>query len=179
MSSVKIEDKIFDDYLSEEEIKAAIHEVALAINRDYEGKDTLFLGILNGAFMFASDLLKEIELPCEISFVKLSSYQGTNSTGQVHELIGVKTDISNKHVVVLEDIVDSGLTLQKIYSMLQARNPQSIAVASLLFKPDAFEGDIPPQYVGKEIPNDFIVGYGLDYNQKGRNLRNIYKIREN
>lgn len=177
MESVEIEDKTFDLYLPENKIIEAIQRVAQEINQAYTGKDTLFLGILNGAFMFAGDLMKYIHFPCEISFVKLSSYQGTNSTGQVHELIGVKSDIKNKHVVVLEDIVDSGLTLQKIYSLLNAKSPKSVEMCSLLYKPEAFKGKIPPKYVGIEIPNDFIVGYGLDYNQKGRNLKDIYKIR--
>lgn len=176
MNTVKIGDKKFELFLSEEQILKAIQSVGKRINTDYAGKNVLFLGILNGAFMFAGDLMKEIDLSCEISFVKLSSYQGTNSTGQVHELIGVKTDLSNKHVVILEDIVDTGITLNKIYSMLSSNMPLSIEVAALLYKPEAFEGKHLPKYIGIEIPNDFIVGYGLDYDQKGRNYRDIYKI---
>ncbi|RFC54477.1 hypoxanthine phosphoribosyltransferase [Brumimicrobium aurantiacum] len=175
---MQIEDKKFELYLSEERIQESIKEVANRINEDYKGEKIIFVGVLNGAFMFAADLMKNIALDCEISFVKVSSYKGTSSTGQVHELIGLSTDIKDKHVVILEDIVDSGLTLSKLYSMIDHNSPTSVEVATLLYKPDAFKGKYPPKYVGIEIPNKFIVGYGLDYLEQGRNTRDIYQITE-
>jgi len=175
---VQIEDKKFELYLSEEKIQASIKQLAHQINTAYAGEEVVFVGVLNGAFMFAADLLKDITLECEISFVKVASYKGTSSTGKVHELIGLKTDIKDKHVIIIEDIVDSGLTLSKIYSMIDHNSPKSVEVATLLYKPEAFKGKYPPKYVGIEIPNKFIVGYGLDYLEKGRNTRDIYQITE-
>jgi len=175
---VQIEDKKFEPYLSEQEIQNSIKEVAERINIDYKGEEVIFVGVLNGAFMFAADLLKDINLKCEISFVKVTSYKGTSTTGKVHELIGLSTDIKDKHVVILEDIVDTGLTLSKLYSMIDHNSPKSVEVATLLYKPEAFKGKNPPKYYGIEIPNKFIVGYGLDYLEFGRNSREIFKIIE-
>lgn len=175
---MQVKDKTFKLYISEEEIKDAVHKVAKQINTAYKGEKVIFLGVLNGAFMFASDLLKEIDLTCEISFVKLSSYKGTASTGKVHELVGLTTDIKDKHVIILEDIVDSGLTLDKLYSMIELHSPKSVEVATMLYKPEAFKGNIPPKYIGIEIENKFIVGYGLDYQEEGRNTKAIYQITE-
>jgi hypoxanthine phosphoribosyltransferase len=173
---VQIKDKRFELYISEEEILNSIQKLAERINTDYKGEEIVFVGVLNGAFMFAADLMKDINLECEISFVKVTSYKGTSSTGKVHELIGLSTDIKNKHVVILEDIVDSGLTLSKLYSMIDHNSPKSVEVATLLYKPEAFQGKYPPKYVGLEIPNKFIIGYGLDYLEFGRNTRDIYQI---
>jgi len=175
---VQIKDKKFELYISEKEIQKSIQQVAKQINTDYKGEEIVFVGVLNGAFMFASDLLKEINLTCIISFVKVQSYKGTSSTGEVHELIGLTTDIKDKHVIILEDIVDSGLTLNKLYSMFDHHAPKSVEVATLLYKPDAFKGKYPPKYVGIEIPNKFIVGFGLDYLEEGRNTKDIYQITE-
>ena len=175
---MQIEDKKFEPYLSEQEIQNSIKEVAERINIDYKGEEVIFVGVLNGAFMFAADLLKDINLKCEISFVKVTSYKGTSTTGKVHELIGLSTDIKDKHVVILEDIVDTGLTLSKLYSMIDHNSPKSVEVATLLYKPEAFKGKNPPKYYGIEIPNKFIVGYGLDYLEFGRNSREIFKIIE-
>ena len=175
---MQIQDKKFELYLSEKEILESIKKVADRLNTDYKGEEIIFVGVLNGAFMFAADLLKDINLDCEISFVKVTSYKGTSSTGKVHELIGLSTDIKDKHVVILEDIVDSGLTLSKLYSMIDHNAPKSVEVATLLYKPEAFQGKYPPKYVGLEIPNKFIVGYGLDYLELGRNTRDIYQIKE-
>ncbi|WP_317045815.1 hypoxanthine phosphoribosyltransferase [Brumimicrobium salinarum] len=175
---MQIKDKSFELYISEKEIQDAIKEVAGKINSDYKNEEVVFVGVLNGSFMFASDLMKEVDLPCEISFVKVQSYKGVSSTGKVHELIGLTTDIKDKHVVIVEDIVDSGLTLSKIYSMIDHHAPKSVQVATLLYKPTAFKGKIPPKYFGLEIPNKFIVGYGLDYLEEGRNTRDIYQIIE-
>lgn len=173
---MQIKDKRFELYISEEEILNSIQKLAERINTDYKGEEIVFVGVLNGAFMFAADLMKDINLECEISFVKVTSYKGTSSTGKVHELIGLSTDIKNKHVVILEDIVDSGLTLSKLYSMIDHNSPKSVEVATLLYKPEAFQGKYPPKYVGLEIPNKFIIGYGLDYLEFGRNTRDIYQI---
>lgn len=175
---MQIKDKKFELYITEKEIQESIQRIARQINTDYNGETVIFIGVLNGAFMFASDLLKEIDLTCEVSFVKVHSYKGTSSSGNVHELIGLTTDVKNKHVVVVEDIVDSGLTLSKLYSMIEYHAPKSVEVATLLYKPDAFQGKFPPKYVGFEIPNKFIVGFGLDYLEEGRNTKDIYQITE-
>lgn len=175
---VKLEDKTFEVYITEEDLNNAINRLAEKINRDYAGKELFFIGILNGAFMFAGDLLKKITLPCTISFVKLASYEGASSSGKVHELIGLVNDLRNKNVIILEDIVDTGLTLDKIYSMIDHDHPSSLEVATLLYKPEAFNGANPPKYVGKEIENKFVVGYGLDYNGYGRNTKAVYKLKE-
>ncbi|HTO36860.1 MAG TPA: adenylate kinase [Brumimicrobium sp.] len=174
---MQVKDKTFQLYISESEILNAVQEVADQINSDYKNEKVIFIGVLNGAFMFAADLLKSITLDCEISFVKVSSYQGgTASSGEVRELIGLNTDVKDKHVILLEDIVDSGLTLSKLYTLMRLQSPKSLAVATMLYKPEAFKGEIPPKYVGIEIENKFIVGYGLDYEEEGRNTRAIYQI---
>ncbi|MDX1651064.1 MAG: hypoxanthine phosphoribosyltransferase [Brumimicrobium sp.] len=175
---MQIKDKDFELYIKELDIQKAVSRLAERINSDYEGKNLIFIGVLNGSFMFASDLLKQIHLPCEISFIKVSSYKGVSSIGKVHELIGLNNDLKGKHVVILEDIVDTGLTLDKIYSMIEHDEPDSLEVSCLLFKPDAFEGKRAPKYFGLEIPNEFVVGYGLDYLEEGRNSKEIYKLKE-
>lgn len=177
-SEVQIKDKNFELFLSETQIQKAISELAEKINKDYAGKDVIFLGILNGAFMFAGDLLKKIDLACEVSFIKVSSYSGTSTTGKVHELIGLVDSLKDKHVLIVEDIVDTGLTLDKIYSIIDHDAPSSLEVVSLLYKPDAFKGKHPPKYYGLDIPNKFVVGYGLDYLEHGRNTSAIYEIKE-
>lgn len=174
---MQIQDKEFELYIRSSEIQQAISSIAESISDDYKGKEVIFVGVLNGAFMFAADLLKKINFECEVSFIKLASYEGTKSTGKVHELIGLVNDIKDKHVIILEDIVDTGLTLDKIYSLINHDDPSSLEVATLLYKPKAFNGKHPPKYVGIEIPNNFIVGYGLDYNELGRNTEDIYKIK--
>lgn len=175
----QIHDKTFEIYLHSEEIQAKVQELAHQISTEYSGKELIFIAVLNGSFMFASDLMKKISIPCEISFVKVSSYHGTSSTGRIDELIGLNTDIAGKHVIILEDIVDTGITMNKIYTYLHSFEPQSLKIASLLYKPDAFEGKHKPDLVGFSIPNAFVVGYGLDYNEHGRNLESIYKLKEN
>ncbi|TNE56256.1 MAG: hypoxanthine phosphoribosyltransferase [Bacteroidetes bacterium] len=152
--------------------------MAAEIDREYRDKDLVFISVLNGSFMFASDLMKRITIPCEISFVKVSSYKGMNSSGRVDELIGLNTNIEDRDVIILEDIVDTGITMNKIYSYLDSFHPSSLKITSLLFKPDAFDGKHAPDQIGFSIPNDFVVGYGLDYNEKGRNLDAIYKLKE-
>jgi hypoxanthine phosphoribosyltransferase len=175
---IHLNDKTFEVFIHEVEILKEISSLADTINSEYQGKEIVFIAILNGAFMFASDLIKSISNPCEISFVKVSSYSGTSSKGRVDELIGLNTDLENKHVIILEDIVDTGITIDKIITLMKAESPASIKVCTLLFKPSAFLGKKEPDYVGFSIPNKFVVGYGLDYNEKGRNLREIYQLKE-
>jgi hypoxanthine phosphoribosyltransferase len=177
MSAIRLGDKTFVPYLYEEKILRAVGKVAETINKDMEGKNPLFLVVLNGAFLFASDLLRCITTDCEVSFIKLASYEGTSSSGVIKEMIGLTTEIKNRHVVIVEDIVDTGNTITHLAEQLKAKSPASVRVAALLFKPEAYKKEIPVDYVGIEIPNDFIVGYGLDYNGLGRNLRDIYVVK--
>lgn len=171
-----IKDKTFRKTMPEADILKQVKLVAEQINRDYEGRSPLFLSVLNGAFMFTSDLMKEINLDCSISFVKLSSYQGTMSTGNVHEVIGVTEDLTGRDIIIVEDIVESGLTMRQMMDSLAVRNPKSIRICTLFFKPSKLTTDIKIDYPVFTIPDDFIVGYGLDYDQLGRNLRDIYTI---
>ena len=178
MSIVKIKDKTFKTSIPEVEIQQRVKEVADHINRDMADKNPLLLAVLNGSFMFAADLMKNITIPCEISFVKLASYQGTQSTGEVKEVIGINEDLAGRTVIIVEDIVESGLTIQRMLDSLGTRNPDSIDVCTLLIKPDRLKVDLDIKYVAFSIPNDFILGYGLDYDQQGRNLRDIYTLME-
>lgn len=175
---VRLNDKTFRLYKSETEILSAVRNVAHQINEDYIGKRPLIVPVLNGSFMFASDLIKELMLDCELSFIKAASYHGTNSTGALATLIGLNENIEGRHILILEDIVDTGHTLAKILPVFKEKNPASVKIASLLFKPNALQADIKVDYVGLEIPNEFIVGYGLDYDGLGRNLRDIYQVIE-
>ncbi|MBB6610843.1 hypoxanthine phosphoribosyltransferase [Pontibacter sp. Tf4] len=174
--TITLHDCDFSTYLYEEEIIARISMLAEQIDKDYEGKNPLFLAVLNGSFMFAADLMKRVTIPCEIAFIRLSSYQDMNSTGKVREVLGLTEDVQGRHIVVLEDIVDTGHTVHNLINQLQAKGPASVEVASLLLKPDCLQHQLNVKYVAKAIPNDFVVGYGLDYNGLGRNLRDIYKI---
>lgn len=175
---IQLNDKSFDIFIRKEEIDREIIRLAHSLNTAYKGKPVVFLIVLNGAFMFASDLVKKINLDCEVSFVKVSSYVGTTTSGRVDELIGLNTDIRNKHIVIIEDIVDTGITIDKITTLLQVERPSSIEICSLLFKKDAFKGNQTPHYIGFTIPDKFVVGYGLDYNEKGRNIEEIYQLKE-
>ena len=176
MNKVKIKDKTFEISMSEADIKLRVKELAQQMSRDLEGKNPLFLAVLNGAFIFAADLMREMTIPCEISFVKLASYQGTTSTGKVHEVIGINEDLSGRTVVILEDIVESGLTIKRMMEQLGTRNPASVQVCSLFFKPEKLQEDLQLDYVAFCIPNDFILGYGLDYDQQGRGLKDLYTL---
>ncbi len=178
MDTIKVLDKKFKKFLSEEEILAQVKRVAQEINRDYEGKKPLFLCVLNGSFMFASDLLKEITLECNIHFVKLASYEGVISTGKVREVIGISQPLKGRDVIVVEDIVDTGVTMEHMLETLGTREPNSIQVCTLLCKPGKLQVDLDLKYVAMNIPDDFIVGYGLDYDGCGRNYRDIYKVCE-
>ena len=177
MKKIKLKDKEFGVSIPSDVIQKAIINVAAQINSDYKDVETpLFISILNGSFMFSSDLLKHINFNCEITFLKLSSYQGTSSTGTVKELIGINEKITGREVIILEDIVDTGITLEQILYELNKQNPKNIKVTTFLFKPEAYTKNIKIDYVGIEIPNDFIVGYGLDYDGIGRNLPDIYTL---
>lgn len=176
MSIIKIKDKSFKTFISEAEIQTRVKAVADKINRDLEGKNPLLLAVLNGSFVFAADLMRYITIPCEISFVKLASYQGTTSTGEIKEVIGLNEDISGRTVVIVEDIVDTGATMKRMIETLGTRNPKALHICTLLLKPDKLAVPLDIKYVAIEIPNDFIVGYGLDYDQQGRNLRDIYTL---
>jgi hypoxanthine phosphoribosyltransferase len=175
-NNIKILDKEFSVFISATEIEAAVDKVAQRINTDLKGKNPLFIVILNGAFMFASDLMKKITLDCEVSFVKLSSYVGTSSSQNVKKLIGINEELHGRSIIIVEDIIDTGLTMEKLIADIQKLQPDDIRLATCLFKPNAFQKSYPIDYVGIEIPNDFIVGYGLDYDGYGRNYPEIYKI---
>ena len=173
---IKILDKYFELYISYEKIIEEIKHIADQINNELKNERVIFLGVLNGAFMFASELLKMINFPCEVSFVKIASYAGDSTTGTVKRLIGVNEELKGKTVVIVEDIVDTGITTENIIRQLKGYDPISIKVASLFFKPQSFTKNYKIDYLGMEIPNEFIIGYGLDYMGMGRNLKNIYKL---
>lgn len=176
MSRIKVHDKEFELYIPQDQIERAISRLADEINRDMAGKSPLFLIVLNGAFMFAAELFKHVSIECEISFVKLSSYSGTASTSVIRELIGLDHSVAGRNIVLVEDIIDTGLTMQFTKEKLRKLEAKDVKIATLLFKPNAFRHDFHVDYIGMEIPNDFIVGYGLDYNEHARNLPDIYKI---
>ena len=176
MDIVKIKDKTFKISIPEAEILKHVKEIADRINHDMAGKNPLFLAVLNGSFMFAADLMKMITIPCEISFVKLASYQGVISTGSVKEVIGINEDLSGRTIIIIEDIIDTGLTMKRMIESIGTRNPESVHICTLLLKPEKLQEKLDVDYVAMEIPNDFIVGYGLDYDQQGRNLRDIYTV---
>lgn len=178
MENIKVRDREFAVSIPEEKIKARVAEVAAQISHDLEGKRPLFLAVLNGSFVFAADLLRGIETPCEISFVRMASYEGTSSTGAVKQLIGLKEDIKDRTVVIVEDIIDSGLTMVHLLELLKEKQPADIKIAALLVKPGNLKVELDIPYCCFEIPNDFIVGYGLDYDGEGRNLPSIYSVTE-
>jgi len=173
---VQVHDKYFKPFIAEEAIQREVSRMAREMNRDLASLDPIFLGILNGAFMFASDLYKQLNFPCQISFLKLASYSGTQSTGSVKQLIGINQELRDRVVVVLEDIVDTGVTLETIIRQLSGFEPAEIKVATFLHKPEATVREVKLDYVGMEIPNNFILGYGLDYDGYGRNFKEIYQL---
>jgi len=178
MDIITVKDKSFKPFISEESLQKSIKETATKINYDYRGKSPIFIGVLNGSFMFFSDLLKSIDLKCTVSFVKLSSYQGISSTGTVDELIGLNEDLKGKDIILVEDIVDTGNTIDKLYDIIKDKEANSIRVSTLLYKPEAYKKSYEIDYVSIEIPNKFVVGYGLDYDGLGRNLNSIYILNE-
>jgi hypoxanthine phosphoribosyltransferase len=175
--TVKVHDKEFELFISSLEISEMVDSLALKLTNDLKGKDVVFIGILNGAFIFAADLMRRIKMNCCISFIKMASYKGIHTTGKVETLIGLCQDLQGKTVVIIEDIIDTGLTVENVLKQIENYHPAEILVVALLFKCDACIKDIRIDYLGREIPNDFVIGYGLDYNGLGRNLQDIYKIR--
>ncbi len=178
MKRIKLLDREFELSIPYKKIDEAIEKIAVKMNKDLAEEKPLLICILNGSFMFAADLMKKLNFHCELSFVKLSSYEGTGTTGKVKELIGLSENIEGRTVVVLEDIIDTGITIEKIKKQLLGYAPKELKIASMLFKPESCKTEIEVDYVGLEIPNDFIVGYGLDYNGFGRNLPDIYTVVE-
>lgn len=176
MSIVKIKDKSFKVSIPESEIKARVKVLAQQMSKDLEGKNPLFLAVLNGSFIFAADLMREMTIPCEISFVKLASYQGITSTGKIKEVIGINEDLSGRTVVIVEDIVESGQTMKRMVESIGTRNPASVKICTLFFKPEKLKEELTLDYVAFRIPDDFILGYGLDYDQRGRGLKDVYTI---
>ena len=178
MSRVTIKDKTFETSIPEAEIQKRVKAVADRINSDFQGRVPVLLSVLNGSFVFAADLMRYLNSECEISFVKMASYEGTSSTGKVRKLIGVNTDLKGRDVIIVEDIVDTGVTMKNMLGMLKEYEPSSLHICTLLVKPEKLTVPLNIEYCAIEIPNDFIVGYGLDYDQLGRNLRDIYTVVE-
>ena len=176
MQKIQIKDKCFRTFIPEADILREVRRVAGEISRDLRNSNPLFVSVLNGAFMFTADLMKCLDIPCEVSFVKLASYEGTESTGKVKELVGLDEDIAGRTVVIVEDIVDTGITMERLVGTLRKKNPKEIRIAALLVKPDKMQVELRLDYVAMKIPNDFIVGYGLDYDGQGRNYRDIYTV---
>ena len=178
MEDIIIKGKKFKPVIPESEIKARVKAIAQRISSDMEGKNPLLLAVLNGSFVFAADLMREMTIPCEISFVKLASYQGTTSTGKIKEVIGVNEDLTGRTIIIVEDIIESGLTMKRMVETLGTRNPASVHICTLFQKPELLQVELNVEYVAMVIPNDFIVGYGLDYDQQGRQLRDVYSLAE-
>jgi hypoxanthine phosphoribosyltransferase len=178
MSTIRVHDKDFKPYISAEDIRKKVTELAGMLNRDYEHKHPVFIAILNGSFIFAADLFRELTIDAEISFIKLASYKGTKSSGQVISSIGLDTELFDRHVVIIEDIVDTGKTLNVFLPQLQHQQPLSLKIVALLHKPEATIYPMKVDYTGFEIPDKFVVGYGLDYNGLGRNNAAIYQLLE-
>ncbi|MCC7050857.1 MAG: hypoxanthine phosphoribosyltransferase [Bacteroidia bacterium] len=178
MEILQLNNKPFKSYISSIEIAESCTKMANQINSDYKNKRPLFLAVLNGSFIFAADLFRKINLPSDISFVKIASYSGTNSTEKINNLIGINENIEGRDIIIIEDIVDTGNTLHYLFEILKEKKANTIQIATLLFKPEAYKWNYPVQYVGKTIPNVFVVGYGLDYDGFGRNLNSIYILNE-
>jgi len=172
---VKLHDLEFEPYISEDEIMRVIDEISVLLNKDFANKNPVFLGVLNGSFMFASEIIKRFDGDCEISFVKMGSYEGTETTGNVKTLLGLNQNLKGRQVVLVEDIVDTGNTLVELDKILKEAEVEDYKVVTLFYKPEAYKKNIPVKYRGMEIPNEFIVGFGLDYNGLGRNLTQVYK----
>lgn len=178
MEKVEVQGKQFALFLSRNAIQERLAAMAEQMDRDLAGKDPLFLAVLNGAFMFASDLMKKLTILSQVSFVKLASYQGMQRGSKIHEVFGLTERIEGRTVVVLEDVVDSGHTMKQLVESLQTRSPKEIRIATLLFKPESMVCNIQPDYVAFEIPNNFVIGFGMDYNGYGRSLDQVYSIKE-
>jgi len=176
MSIIKLHDKYFKKYISQEKIANSIQILVDQVYKDCKNETPLFIGILNGSFMFMADFVRQYKGNCEVSFVKLASYQGTNSTGKIKQLVGINENLEGKTVVILEDIIDTGNTLEELYKIFNAKKLKQLKIATLFFKPDVFKKELPINYIGIPIPDKFIVGYGLDYDGLGRNLPSIYQL---
>jgi hypoxanthine phosphoribosyltransferase len=174
MLITQIKNRNFSIFINAQQLNNRITELASTISKDIADKDPLFIAVLNGSFMFAADLFKEFNFPCQISFVKIASYQGSKSTGNITELVGLKENIEGRHIILIEDIIDTGLTIQHLLEEVIAKKPASLRIATLLLKREALKIEINPEYVGFEVPNKFLIGYGLDYDGYGRNLKHIY-----
>lgn len=172
---VQVRDLVFSRFIGSEEIREKVLSLSSQINEDMKGKEPVFIPVLNGSFIFAADLIRGIDIPCEVSFVKMASYQGLQTAGTIKEVVGLQVDIFDRHVVVIEDIVDTGLTMKHLMDSFSRLKPASISIATLFLKPDSLKVELKLSYVGFRIPNKFIVGYGLDYNGQGRNLADIYQ----
>lgn len=178
MNEVKIHDKTFRILIDARKIQDRVKQIASEINAEYNGKRVLFLGVMNGSFLFAADLFKNINLECEISFIRVSSYSGLESSGKMKSVVGLNTDIKDRHVVIIEDIVDTGDTMKYLLEELNSKQPATVKIATMVFKPEALKHPLKPDYVGFEVPPEFLVGYGLDYDGLGRNLNDIYILKE-
>jgi hypoxanthine phosphoribosyltransferase len=176
LSSISLHDKQFTPYLPAAQILEAVRTMAARLNQDYAGQKPLFIAVLNGSFMFAADLMKQMTIDCEVAFIRVSSYEGTASTGEIKEILGLQEEVAGRHLVVVEDIVDTGHTMQALLQQLQAKQPASVEVATLFTKPECLQHELSMRYIGIELPNEFIVGYGLDYNGLGRNYPDVYKV---
>ena len=174
-----VKDKNFEIYISSQKIKNKVKELARQINQDYKGRHLLFISILNGSYVFTADLLREIDLSCEISFIKIASYSKMENTGDLQELIGLNENIFQRDVILIEDIIDSGKTMENLLEKMESLGPNSVEVATLLMKPEALNIDLAIKYIGFEIPQEFVIGYGLDYDGAGRNYKDIYQSKEN
>jgi hypoxanthine phosphoribosyltransferase len=179
MPPIKLHDKTFDSYLSEQQIQEKVKQIAEQLNHDYKGRRPLFIAILNGSFMFAADIFKNLNIDAEICFIKLASYKGMKSSGNVITAIGLDVDLFGRDVVILEDIVDTGKTLNEFLPKLDHQQPSSLKIAALLHKPDATQYALKIDYLGFSIPNKFVVGYGLDYDGLGRNIKEILQLADN
>jgi len=176
MGIIKIHDKYFKKYIPKDQIATAVSQMVKQVAKDCKNETPIFIGILNGSFMFVADFVRKYKFNCEVSFVKLASYQGTNSTGKIKQLVGLNQNLEGRTVVILEDIIDTGNTLQEIYEIFKDKKLKQLKIATLFFKPDVFKKDLHIDYIGLSIPDEFIVGYGLDYDNLGRNLANIYQL---
>ncbi|RYU97155.1 hypoxanthine phosphoribosyltransferase [Emticicia agri] len=174
----QIKDKNFIPFIESPTLQARVRELGQQLNKDYSGKNPLLIGVLNGSFMFIGDLFKSIEIECEVTFIRVASYHNTESTGQVKQILGLKEDIKNRHIIIVEDIVDTGMTMQEVLGQLASQKPASIKILTLLYKPEALKVPLKVDYIGFEIETKFVVGYGLDYDGMGRNLDAIYVLKQ-
>lgn len=177
MNEIQIHDKTFVPYITFEELEHAIKMMANTIHQEYKNETPIFVGVLNGVVMFMSDFLKQYKGNCEISFLQMQSYDGMHSTGKVKTLMDIPMDLTNRHVIIMEDIVDTGNTLEALYDLINKKPVKSVKIATLLYKPDAYKKDLDINFIGMSIPDKFVVGYGLDYDSLGRNLPDIYQIK--